>query len=126
MLSFPFNSSTPILYYNKDVFEAAGLDPETPPQTWPEVGEMLQQVIDSGASSCGFTTAWQSWIHLENFSARHDVPFATKNNGFEGLDTELLLNSEPQVRHIQQMADWQADGIFRYGGRRNVGVARSH
>ena len=122
MLSFPFNSSTPVLYYNKDIFEAAGLDPETPPTTWPEVGEMMKQVIDSGAAECGFTTAWQSWIHLENFSARHDVPFANKNNGFEGLDTELLLNSEPQVRHIQQMADWQADGIFRYGGRRNVGV----
>ena len=122
MLSFPFNSSTPILYYNKDIFEAAGLDPETPPTTWPEVGEMLEQVIDSGAAECGFTTAWQSWIHLENFSARHDVPFASKTNGFGGLDTELLLNSEPQVRHIQQMADWQADGVFRYGGRRNVGV----
>ena len=34
MLSFPFNSSTPIMYYNRDMFEEAGLDPEQPPQTW--------------------------------------------------------------------------------------------
>src|SRR5439155_2015105 len=38
MLSFPFNASTPILYYNKDLFRAAGLDPDAVPKTWPEVG----------------------------------------------------------------------------------------
>ena len=31
MLSMPFNSSTPVLYYNKAAFEKAGLDPNTPP-----------------------------------------------------------------------------------------------
>ena len=43
------------------------------------------------------TTAWQSWIHLENLSAYHDVPFATKENGFGGVDTELAFNSPLQV-----------------------------
>jgi sn-glycerol 3-phosphate transport system substrate-binding protein len=50
MLSMPFNSSTPILYYNKDVFEAAGLDPEQPPRTWAEVEAFSRQIIVVG---CG-------------------------------------------------------------------------
>ena len=120
MLSFPFNSSTPVLYYNKDIFRAAGLDPDTPPETWPEVGEMMTQVIDSGAATCGLTTAWPSWVQLENFSARHDIPFADKDNGFGGLDTQLAFNGPAQVQHIQQLADWQETGVFKYGGRRNV------
>ncbi|MCB1345538.1 MAG: extracellular solute-binding protein, partial [Rhodobacteraceae bacterium] len=58
MLSFPFNSSTPILYYNKDIFAAAGLDPNTPPRTWADMETMSRQIISSGAASCGFTTRW--------------------------------------------------------------------
>ncbi len=120
MLSFPFNSSTPVLYYNKDVFRAAGLDPDTPPKTWPEVGQMMTQVVESGAANCGLTTAWPSWVQLENFSARHDQAFADKGNGFGGLDTQLTLNGPAQVKHIQALADWQSNGVFKYGGRRNV------
>src|SRR3546814_6932552 len=78
MLSMPYNSSTPVLYYNKDAFEQAGLDPNAPPKTWGEFGEVLDALKASG-SSCPFTTAWQSWIHLETFSAWHNVPFATRS-----------------------------------------------
>ncbi len=123
MLSMPFNSSTPVLYYNKEMFAAAGLDPESPPQTWPELEEASRTLISSGAATCGFSTAWQSWVQLENFSARHDVPFASKNNGFQGLDTELLINSDTHVKHIQALADWSQDGVFKYGGRRGDGQA---
>src|SRR3546814_2614745 len=83
----PYNSSTPVLYYNKDAFEQAGLDPNAPPKTWGEFGEVLDALKASG-SSCPFTTAWQSWIHLETFSAWHNVPFATKENGFAGRSEE--------------------------------------
>ncbi len=60
LLSMPFNSSTPVLWYNKDHFEAAGLDPETPPRTWDEVGEFSRQIVDSGAAECGLSFGWQS------------------------------------------------------------------
>ncbi len=120
MLSFPFNSSTPVLYYNKDAFRVAGLDPDSPPKTWTEVGEMMTKVVSSGAAACGFTTAWPSWVQLENFSARHDQSFATMGNGFGGLDTELAFNGAAQVRHLKQLAAWQTSGVFKYGGRRNV------
>lgn len=123
MLSMPFNSSTPVLWYNKDAFRKAGLDPEAPPETWPEVGEAARKLIAAGYE-CGFSTAWISWIHLENFSAWHDVPFGTKENGFAGFDTEFAFNSPLHVRHIQQLADWQGEKIFVYGGRRNLGNAK--
>lgn len=120
MLSMPFNSSTPVLWYNKDAFVKAGLDPNAPPKTWPEVGEAGKKLVAAGYS-CGFSTAWITWIHLENFSAWHDVPFGTKENGFGGFDTEYTFNGPAQVKHIQQLADWQKDKIFVYGGRDNKG-----
>ena len=116
MLSFPFNSSTPILYYNKDQFRLAGLDPEKPPATWPEVEEAGKRLRASGVP-CGFTTAWPSWINVENLSAFHNVPLATKANGFGGLDTELLINNELVVKHIAALAEWQKSKVFDYGGR---------
>lgn len=119
MLSMPFNSSTPVLYYNKKAFEEAGLDPDTAPSTWQEMGEASKKIVDSGAASCGFTTGWQSWVQIENFSALHDVPIGTEANGFAGLGTEFKFNSPLHVKHIQQLADWQKDGIFKYGGRRS-------
>lgn len=123
MLSMPFNSSTPVLWWNKEAFKKAGLDPEAPPKTWPEVGEFAKKIVAAGYP-CGFSTAWQSWVHLENFSAWHDVPFGTKENGFAGTDTEFTFNSPLHVKHIQQLADWQKDKIFVYGGRRNLGNAK--
>jgi sn-glycerol 3-phosphate transport system substrate-binding protein len=118
MLSMPFNSSTPVLYYNKDAFAKAGLDPESPPATWPEV-EAAARKLQAAGYPCGFTTGWQSWVQLENFSAWHNVPFATKANGFGGVDTELAFNSPLHVKHIGTLASWQKEKIFDYGGRRS-------
>jgi sn-glycerol 3-phosphate transport system substrate-binding protein len=120
MLSMPFNSSTPILWYNVDAFKKAGLDPDKPPATWPEVGEYSKKLVAAGYGG-GFSTAWISWIQIENLSAWHNVPIGTKENGFAGLDTKFVYNSPLQIRHIQQLADWQKDKIFVYGGRRNLG-----
>jgi sn-glycerol 3-phosphate transport system substrate-binding protein len=124
MLSMPFNSSTPVLYINKDVFEQAGLDPESPPATWPELEEAARQIIEAGAAQCGFTTAWPPWIQIENFSAWHDLPFASRENGFAGLDAELVFNQGPAVRHIARTAEWQKDKVFDYGGRENTANAK--
>ncbi len=123
MLSLPFNSSTPVLYYNRDAFRKAGLDPGRPPRTWPEVGEVARRLQAAGLA-CGFTTCWPSWIQLENFSAWHNVPFATRANGFGGLDAELRFNSPLHVRHIAQLAEWQKTRAFDYGGRRNEATAK--
>jgi sn-glycerol 3-phosphate transport system substrate-binding protein len=116
MLSFPFNASTPILYYNKNLFRAAGLDPEMAPKTWPEVGAAAKRLRASGAV-CGFTTSWPSWINVENFSAFHNLPISTKANGFDGLDAVLNFNNPLLVRHVAQLAEWQAGKVFDYSGR---------
>ncbi len=116
MLSFPFNVSTPILYYNKDLFRAAGLDPEAAPKTWPEVGAAAKRLRAAGAV-CGLTTSWPSWVNVENFSAFHNLPLATRANGFGGLDAELVFNNPLVVRHIAQLAEWQTTKAFDYSGR---------
>ena len=116
LLSFPFNSSTPILYYNKSMFRDAGLDPERAPKTWPEIGEAAKKLREKGAV-CGFTTSWPSWIHVENFSAYHNLPLATKSNGFGGLDAVLVFNNPTVVRNVAQLAEWQTSKIFDYSGR---------
>ncbi len=122
MLSLPFNSSTPVLWVNRDALTEAGIDPDTDLSTWENVGAVLDQLKTAG-SDCPMTTAWQSWIHLENLSAYHNVPFATDQNGFGGVTTELVLNGDLQVAHIQAMGDWAREGKFIYAGRRNEGGA---
>lgn len=116
LLSFPFNASTPILYYNKDLFRAAGLDENEPPKTWPEVEAAGRKLRGSGVP-CGFTTHWPSWVNVENFSAFHDVPIATRSNGLGGLDAALTINNPLMVRHVQALANWQTTGLFDYSGR---------
>ncbi len=122
MLSLPFNASTPVLWVNRDAMTAAGVDPDTDLSTWQNVDTVLT-ALQEGGEECPLVTAWQSWIHLENFSAYHDVPFATQDNGFAGLDTELALNGPAQVAHLTAMGQWAQDGKFIYTGRRNEGGA---
>src|SRR6202000_3475103 len=116
LLSFPFNASTPILYYNKNMFREVGLDPELAPKTWPEVGAAAKKLRDRGAV-CGFTTSWPSWINVENLSAFHNLPLATQSNGFGGLDAVLDFNNSVVVRHVAQLAEWQPTKVFDYSGR---------
>jgi sn-glycerol 3-phosphate transport system substrate-binding protein len=119
MLSFPFNSSTTIFYFNKDAFKAAGLDTEKAPTTWPEVVAAAAKLKASG-HRCPFTTAWQGWTQLESFSAWHNVEFATKQNGLAGLDARMKVNSPLHVRHIENLANMAKQGLFVYKGRGNV------
>ncbi|UYO00150.1 MAG: sn-glycerol-3-phosphate ABC transporter substrate-binding protein UgpB [Devosia sp.] len=117
MLSMPFNSSTPILYYNKAAFEAAGLDANTPPKTWEEVEQFSQQILDAEAAQCGFTMAYTAtWTGTENLSALHNVAYGTLENGFGGLSSELTFNHPIAVRLWEKLAEWQASGIYAYGG----------
>ncbi len=119
MLSLPFNSSTTVFYYNKDAFKAAGLDPNKAPSTWPEVVLAAAKLKASG-QKCPFTTSWQSWTQLESFSAWHNVEFATKRNGFGGMDARLAFNSPLHVRHIENLANMAKQGLFVYKGRNNT------
>ena len=123
MVSMPFNSSTTIMFYNKDAFKKAGLDPAKPPQTWPDLIAAAKKIKAANAAPCAFTTAWPTWAQFEQFSAIHDVPLATKANGMAGLDAELKINSPLHVKHVQALMDMQKEGTFKYGGRDAAGDA---
>ena len=124
MLSFPFNSSSTVMWYNKDSFKAAGLDPEKPPKTWPEVFEAAKKLKANGHPNCGFGNAWVTWVNVEQLGAWHNVPLATKANGMEGFDTVLNFNSPLHVKHLQNLVDLQKDKTYDYSGRTNTGEGR--
>jgi sn-glycerol 3-phosphate transport system substrate-binding protein len=124
MLSFPFNSSSTVMWYNKDAFKKAGLNPDVPPKTWPEVFAAAKKLKANGHPNCGFGNAWVTWVNLEQLSAWHNLPLATKANGMEGFDTVLEFNSPTHVKHLQNLVDLQKDNTYSYSGRTNTGEGR--
>ncbi|MEI8303612.1 MAG: sn-glycerol-3-phosphate ABC transporter substrate-binding protein UgpB [Burkholderiales bacterium] len=122
MMSFPFNSSTSVFYYNKDALAAAGVTKA--PETWPEVAAAAAKVKAAGAARCGYTTSWPSWVHMENFSAWHNVLFATENNGFGSLKARLAIDTPLHEKHLANLADWSKKGYFTYAGRTSEGDSK--
>ncbi|MDD2547246.1 MAG: sn-glycerol-3-phosphate ABC transporter substrate-binding protein UgpB [Burkholderiaceae bacterium] len=124
MLSFPFNSSTTVFYYNKDAFKKAGLNADKAPTTWPEVFEAAKKLKASG-HSCPMTLAWMGWTQLESFSAWHNVEFATEQNGLskDGYKARLKINSPLHVRHIENLSQAAKAGEFVYKGRGSTAQA---
>lgn len=123
LLALPFNSSTPVMYYNRDAFREAGLDPDKPPRTWPELQPVLI-ALQAAGSDCPYTTSWQAWVHLENVSAWHNQPFASGNNGFAAGLVELNFNSHLMIRHISLLSAWSKSSLFIPAGRSNEGETR--
>lgn len=122
LLSMPFNSSTPVMYYNVDLFKKAGIDmpSKTEPLTWDQMGDITAKLVAAGVKK-GMVTSWQSWIQVENYSAIHDLPFASKANGYEGLDCELLIDNPQVVNHLARLKSWMKDNRFSYEGQKYQG-----
>ena len=113
MVGMPFNSSTPILYYNIEALEAAGVEP---PETWEEFQEIAPAIKEAG-----YVPLAQShlpWIFTENFMSRHNQQFATNANGYEGVEgTELLLSENAPIKaHFSAVKDWYDAGLFGWYG----------
>ena len=126
LLSMPFNSSTPVFYWNKELFQKAGLDPNTPPKTWPKSARWPRKLVASGAK-CGLTPQWQTWILIENYGAWHNLPFATKDNGFGG--TRHRAQVQRRAAHQADPACWPTGPRTRrfvYGGREGKPTAAVH
>ena len=121
LYSMPFNSSTPILYYNKTILKKAGIDIKKPPATFEEIEKMAKAAVASGATKIGFTVSWPSWTLMENMHTWHDQPFANNNNGFSALATELKINGKLGLQVMETLARWQKEGIFTYAGRGSKG-----
>ena len=117
LYSMPFNSSTPILYYNKTAFEKAGLNPQVPPKTFEDIEKAARAVVSKGAAKIGFTVSWPSWTLMENMHTWNDQPFANNNNGIAAMATELKFNGKLGVEVMETLTRWQKEGIFTYSGR---------
>jgi sn-glycerol 3-phosphate transport system substrate-binding protein len=123
MLSFPFNSSTVVLYINRDAFKKAGLDPDRVPKTWKDMNAAALQLKVRG-QECVYTSGWPSWMHIENFSAWHNVPIGTRENGMAGMDTVFSINSPLHVKHLTMLGEMSKKGLFTYAGRTNQAEAK--
>jgi sn-glycerol 3-phosphate transport system substrate-binding protein len=121
LVSAPFNSSTCIAWYNKDAFDKAGLDPDKFPATWPEVVTLARTLRDKNAVQYPVITASVVWAHFEQFSAIHNIPYATEANGFKGLDAMLKINSPPHTANLQRLLNMSNEGTFHYTGRDGSG-----
>src|SRR5205814_8308009 len=119
--SMAFNSSTPVLFYNRDLFKKAGLADKAP-ATWDEVEAAAKEVVASGGK-CGFGAAWPSWTLVENMHALHDQPFADHANGFDGLATTLRINGPFGVKMMELLARGSKEGWYTYNGRGPKGEA---
>lgn len=122
MMGMPFNSSTAIVFYNKDMFRRAGLNPDAPPATWAEMRAAATRLRAAGIE-VPMTTAWPTWTQVEQFSAVHNTPLATLDNGFGGLGAELRVNNPLMVRHLNTLMEMGREGTFRWGGRDGAGDA---
>jgi sn-glycerol 3-phosphate transport system substrate-binding protein len=121
MLSFPFNSSSMVMWINKDELKKNAIEI---PKTWPEVFDAAKKLKAAGHATCGFSNAWATWAHIEQFSAWHNVAIGSKANGLDGFDTVLDFNGPLQVKHLQNLIDLQKDKTYDYAGRANAGEAR--
>src|SRR6201989_3472419 len=99
MLSFPFNSSSTVMWVNLDELKKARV--AEIPKTWPEVFDAAKKLKASGHDTCGFSNAWATWANIEQFSAWHNVPIGTNANGLDGFDTVLYFNRPLQRAHLQ-------------------------
>ena len=121
MLSLPFNSSSTVMWINKDALKKAGINEI--PKTWPDVFEAARK-LKKDHPTCGFSNAWVTWVNLEQLSAWHNQPLSTKANGLDGFDTVLQFNHDLQVKHLQNLMDLQKDKTYDYSGRTNTGEGR--
>lgn len=122
MLSFPFNSSSMVMWINKDALKKAGI--AEIPKTWPQVFEDAKKLKAAGYATCGFSTAWVTWANLEQLSSWHDLPLASKANGLDGFDTVLEFNGALQVKHLETLVQLQKDKTYDYSGRTNASEGR--
>lgn len=112
MIGMPFNSSSPVLYYNADALAKAGVEP---PKTYEDFEAIAPKLKDAGYIPLVQTHL--PWEFVENFHSRHNLPFATNNNGYDGAEgTQILINSPEMAMHFTKVKEWLDQGLFGFYG----------
>lgn len=110
LYSMPFNSSTPVLLYNKDAFKEAGLDPENPPQTFSEIQEAAKK-LTKGDERYGFSMLTYGWF-FEQLVATQGGLYVDQENGRVGDATKSLFNGEEGLRVFKFLDEMNKAGTF--------------
>ncbi len=113
MIGMPFNSSTPLLYYNKDILSKAGID--APPATWEEFEAMAPKIKEAGYQA--LAQSHSPWIFSENFHSRHNLQLATGNNGYDSTDVKILYNNDEMKMHWSKVKEWLDNDWYGFYGR---------
>ncbi|MEM1430375.1 MAG: ABC transporter substrate-binding protein [Pseudomonadota bacterium] len=94
----PFNVSTPVMYYNKDLFRAAGLDPDAPPATWAELEEVAPKLTNAEAGQWGINPPpqWVRWAMTNQAGGGWVDP----------ADNAVQIDLPASIRAYQTAADW--------------------
>jgi len=121
--SMPFNSSTPVLYYNREAFERAGLDPSDPPSTFAEVRAAAERIVESGTADVGITFANYSWF-IEQWFSEAGQPLVDAENGRAGTPTEARFDTAVGREIFEWITAMWADGLYHDPGIEARGAAR--
>ncbi|MBW6454555.1 MAG: ABC transporter substrate-binding protein [Trueperaceae bacterium] len=113
--SWPFASSTSMLYYNADHFRAAGLDPNKPPTTWDEVHEYGLALQAAGVVRDVIGFGWPDW-QFEQQLALHDQPYVDNDNGRADHGTQVMWPTEFTDTLFAKWSAMAADGVWLYAG----------
>ena len=112
MIGMPFNSSSPVMYYNADALEEAGVEA---PETYEDFEEIAPALKEAGYIPMVQTHL--PWEFVENFHSRHNLPFATNDNGYDGAEgTEILINSDEMAMHFTKVKEWLDNDLFGFFG----------
>nr|WP_237729807.1 ABC transporter substrate-binding protein [Petrotoga sp. 8T1HF07.NaAc.6.1] len=126
LYSMPFNSSTALLYYNKTLFEEAGLDPNRPPQTYEELLEYSRILTkkDSRGNTVQYGLTWptHSWI-IEQLMAAADAPLVNNDNGRTARATEAVFNSEAGLKIFELFDQLNKEGLILNTAREDWNAA---
>lgn len=127
--SMPFNSSSAILYYNKDAFKEVGLDPEKPPVTFSEVADAAKKLTkkDAGGQTTryGFGPSIYGWL-FEQLMATSAAPYADNGNGRDNRATKVLWNSAQGKAILDWWKAGVSGGYFFNPGIDNDGAANAY
>ena len=121
--SVPFNSSNPVLCINRDQFEAAGLNPNNPPETFAEVRDASQRLVDAGVCDYGITFANYSWF-VEQWFAEAGQELVNEQNGRAGVPNEAYLDSEFGEDFFGWWTQMEANGLYHNSGIKARGKAK--
>ncbi|GMA15222.1 ABC transporter substrate-binding protein [Deinococcus metallilatus] len=114
--SLPFNSSSPVLYFNKNLMQKAGLDPRRPPTTFGALMRDCEKIKAAGIDAKCFTAAVYGWF-VEQWMSEQNALLLNNGNGRQARATESNLDSAAARNIFQFMKDVNDKGYYTYTGK---------